>query len=68
MLNLLLRAQVPRKAGAKLQLFYELSKSFAKFYSKSLIFSSLREHKERELAPNSLFFFLHLVSEIRDSD
>jgi hypothetical protein len=32
MLNLLPRAQVPRKAGAKLQHFHETNKSFAKFY------------------------------------
>ena len=32
MLNLLLQAQVPRKAGAKLQHFHETNKSFAKFY------------------------------------
>ena len=32
MLNLLPLAQVPRKAGAKLQHFHETSKSFAKFY------------------------------------
>jgi hypothetical protein len=32
MLNLTLRAQVPQKAGAKLQHFHETNKSFAKFY------------------------------------
>ena len=38
MLNLTLRAQVPRKAGAKLQHFHEMSKSFAKFYIAITIF------------------------------
>ena len=32
MLNFMPRAQVPRKAGAKLQQFHEMNKSFAKFY------------------------------------
>jgi len=32
MLNFMPRAQVPRKAGAKLQQFREMNKSFAEFY------------------------------------
>ena len=39
MLNLLPLAQVPRKAGAKLQHFHETNKSFAKFYIIKMHFS-----------------------------